>query len=140
MYLGICLLLSSAILQATIVDFDSIIAPDHISDSFQNFVTTTSQNRLVVVDIWTTPCPGCQIVDAAITQLSRQYKDQVVFLKVNVKQHFKFFTESSFYPNTRKVNKVPRILIFAHGKKVADFVGGSKAELETKIKTYLAGY
>ena len=135
-------LLMGQLTQAEIVNFDDITTRTQVSNfgnSFTQYVEKMSQDKLVVVDFWTNPCPGCKTVDRVITSLNRKspYGDNVIFLKIFVKKYMNTFATHSFYPNTRKVSKVPRVLIFSHGAKVEDFVAERPREIQRKIDHYL---
>ena len=122
---------------ARIINFDDIVNPNDVVGSFRNAVENLSKTALVVVDFWTKPCPTCKRLNPAFDQLNSAHGDRVVIIKLFVKKYLRNFAHASFYPNTGKVAKVPRILIFKAGAKVDDFMAERPSDLISKVNSHL---
>jgi len=124
-------------IHARIINFDDLVNQHDILGSFKNTVETLSKDTLVVVDFWTKPCPTCQNIKSVFDELHKTYADRITIVKVYVKKYLAHFMRPNFYPNTLRVAKVPRVLIFKSGIKVDDFLANNKQDVVKKVQKHL---
>lgn len=71
----------------------------------------------VVVDFYSTECPPCEALSSKFEDLSRQYGNDVKFLKI-------FRQQNRDLANMLEVKSSPTLLFFDNGKEIADRLGG----------------
>lgn len=74
----------------------------------------------VLVEFYTTWCPGCRQMAPVITLLEKEYRDKVRFIQINA-------VEEPELAERYKVIGVPLFYIFHDGHIVDTFVGGMPA-------------
>ena len=127
--------LSNLSTYARIIDFDKQLknsSSQNVIEILNSLVTQESKEKLVVVDFWTSPCPGCNEISSAIKSLEKVVGEKVVFIKVYVKAKY-----GQRFISTFKIQSVPRILIFKQGQKIEDRVISSTAKLKNLIYKHL---
>jgi thioredoxin 1 len=86
-------------------------------------------NKLpVFVDFWATWCGPCKLAEPVLEELSEEYKDKVLFAKIDVDKNP---TQSQKYG----VMSIPTAILFKDGKELGRQVGfAGKANFEDLIK------
>lgn len=79
----------------------------------------------VVVDYYSPSCGPCRMIAPAYEQMAKQYRDKVVFLKVNV--------QSAGGGVAQGVRSMPTFRFFFYGKKKHEFSGGDEGQLRTWV-------
>ncbi len=81
----------------------------------------------VFVDFWAEWCGPCRAVSPAVEELSKEYKDKVDFVKVNVDQNNELAQKYS-------VVSIPTLAIFEDGKVIAQAAGAASKD---SIRSYI---
>ena len=93
-----------------------------------NFEKEIKNNKIVVVDFWTSWCGPCKAMAPVFEELSKEMKD-VKFAKINVDENTEIATKF-------RVQSIPTFIIFKEGKPVGTIIGGqSKSSLKAKIES-----
>jgi thioredoxin 1 len=95
-----------------------------------NFEDVISKNNVVFVDCWAPWCAPCHIYEPIFNKVAEQYKDKVVFARLNV-------DENPRTADKYNVMNIPTTLIFVKGKLVDQIVG---AVDEDTLKSYVEKY
>jgi thioredoxin 1 len=95
-----------------------------------NFDDVISKNNVVFVDCWAPWCAPCHIYEPIFNKVAEQYKDKVVFARLNV-------DENPRTADKYNVMNIPTTLIFVKGKLVDQIVG---AVDEDTLKSYVEKY
>lgn len=95
------------------------------SQQFEQEVLNSSNP--VFVDFWAEWCGPCRAVSPAVEELSKEYKDKVDFVKVNVDQNNDLAKKYSVF-------SIPTLAIFANGKVIAQTAGAASKD---SIKSYI---
>jgi thioredoxin 1 len=95
------------------------------SQQFEQEVLNSSNP--VFVDFWAEWCGPCRAVSPAVEELSKEYKDKVDFVKVNVDQNNDLAKKYSVF-------SIPTLTIFANGKVIAQTAGAASKD---SIKSYI---
>jgi thioredoxin 1 len=95
----------------------------------QDFDSQVLQNKLpVLVDFWAEWCGPCRMAGPILEELSEDYKDKVLVMKLNVDQNP---TSSQKY----SVMSIPTTVLFKGGKEIGRQVGFSgKQTFESLMK------
>lgn len=82
----------------------------------------------VLVDFWATWCGPCRLAEPVLEELSDQYKDKVIIIKLNVDEN----------PTTTQnygIMSIPTTVLFKDGKEMGRQVGfAGKGPFEELIK------
>ncbi len=98
-------------------------------EQWQNEVINS--NKPVFVDFWAEWCGPCRMVSPTVEELSKEYKDKVNFVKVNVDQNNELASKYNVF-------SIPTLAIFRDGKVIAQTAGAaSKESLRTYIDKHL---
>ena len=81
----------------------------------------------VFVDFWAEWCGPCRAVSPAVEELSKEYKDKVDFVKVNVDQNNELTQKYSIF-------SIPTLTIFENGKVIAQTAGAASKD---SIRSYI---
>jgi len=101
----------------------------HLNDN--NFdKEITSQNKFVLVDFFAVWCPPCSALSPILENLEKEYKDKVVFAKIDVDKCPK--TSQKF-----GVSPIPMVVLLKDKKEVDQFIGFKP---EATIKKWLDKY
>jgi len=99
-----------------------------------NFETTVEESELpMVVDVYSSNCPPCKLMEPIFKELSNEYKDRVVFGKINCD------TESEL-AKKYDVQKLPTILFINPGEETPAMATSgftSKKDMDAKIGEFL---
>jgi len=80
-----------------------------------------SADKPVLVDFWAEWCTPCQMLSPALEKLEKEYKDKIIFAKLNIDVAP---TTASNY----QVNQIPTIMLFKEAKPISGFLGLKPAE------------
>ena len=94
-------------------------------EQWQNEVINS--DKPVFVDFWAEWCGPCRMVSPTVEELSKEYKDKVNFVKVNVDQNNELASKYNIF-------SIPTLAIFRDGKVIAQTAGAASKE---SIKTYI---
>jgi len=98
-------------------------------EQWQNEVINS--DKPVFVDFWAEWCGPCRMVSPTVEELSKEYKDKVNFVKVNVDQNNELASKYNVF-------SIPTLVIFRDGKVIAQTAGAaSKESLRTYIDKHL---
>ncbi|RPJ63156.1 MAG: thioredoxin [Dehalococcoidia bacterium] len=78
--------------------------------------TVLDSQKPVLVDFWAVWCGPCRMVAPIVDELSEEYKDKMVFAKVNV-------DEAPKIASSYNVMSIPTIILFKGGKPFEQVVG-----------------
>lgn len=99
-----------------------------ISLTDQNFEQIVKENnKPVLVDFFAEWCSPCKMLSPILEKIEEEFKEKVIFAKVNV----------DTAPKTSQkygINPIPTVILFKEGKPVGSFVG---LRAEEEIKTWL---
>lgn len=96
------------------------------ADDFKKEVLES--DKPVLIDFWAEWCVPCKKIEPVIEQLSKEFKDYVKFLKINVDENQSIAYEYG-------IRGIPTLILFKNGELVERVVGvTSRKELLKKIK------
>ncbi len=94
-----------------------------VTGSDDNWTKEVSQSSVpVLVDFWAAWCGPCRMVSPTIEKLANKYKGKLKVVKVNV-------DENPDLAMKFNVMSIPTILLFDHGKAMAQQIGAAPAEV-----------
>lgn len=97
---------------------------------FENYIN--DENKPILVDFWAPWCVYCRRIAPALNILAEQYKDVLVFGKVNI-------DEEQGLANEEQIEVIPTLVIYKDGQALSSIVAPeSKAQLEAFIKETLS--
>ncbi|XP_034473551.1 thioredoxin-2 [Drosophila innubila] len=88
---------------------------------------TNAGDKLVVVDFFATWCGPCKMIAPKLEELSQQYAEKIVVLKVDV-------DECESIAMEYEVSSMPTFLFIKNSVKVDQFVGANKDKLTEAIE------
>lgn len=86
--------------------------------------------RLVVIMFTSPTCAACRNINPKISQLSTDFENKVVVIKVDV-------TESNDLAHRYHIHLLPTFMFMRYGKSVDKFSGSDATMLNNKIKSLL---
>nr|2YPM_A Chain A, LAFCA THIOREDOXIN [synthetic construct] len=98
-------------------------------DEFESILSEA--DKLVVVDFTATWCGPCKMIAPKFEELSEEYPDNVVFLKVDVDEVEDVAAEYG-------ISAMPTFQFFKNGKKVDELTGANQEKLKAMIKKHAA--
>lgn len=102
----------------------------HTEVNKDNLSKLLSTDKLVMFDIWAAWCGPCKMIAPALDALSEKYKDDLVFLKHEIK-------DDSYIANKYSVKNIPFVVFIKNGQVVETIVGAKKAaDFEAVILKY----
>ncbi|WP_185872543.1 thioredoxin [Blattabacterium cuenoti] len=94
-------------------------------ESFEKVII--SANKPIVVDFWAPWCAPCRTLSSILEDVSNEYKDKVLVVKINVDKNPKI---SSRYG----IRSIPTILFFKNREKIDMHIGvATKEEIRKKL-------
>lgn len=87
-------------------------------------------DKLVVIMFTSESCAACRNIDPKVTQVSREYGDRIVVVKVNV-------NGSNDLAHRYHIHLLPTFLFMRYGKNLDKFSGADSTMLNLKIKELL---
>ncbi len=94
----------------------------------EDYEDLISENRRVILDLWSTWCGPCIQMDPVVESLAEKYDKEIKFGKVNVE-------ENKDIPSEFDVQSLPSILIFRDGEIVKKISGQlNKEEFECVLE------
>lgn len=96
------------------------------------FDNELKSDKLVFIDFYADWCSPCKMLSPILDELSNEYKDKVVFLKVDIDKDQDIAVKY-------KIRNIPALFIFKDGNIVGQKVGAmSKSMLKAFIDSCLA--
>jgi thioredoxin 1 len=94
----------------------------------QNFEQTIKESQKpVLVDFFAEWCPPCKMLSPILENLEKEYKERVVFTKVNV-------DACPLVAQKFGINPIPNVILLKEGKQADSFIG---LRSEEEIKNWL---
>jgi len=90
----------------------------------------SNAQKLVLVDFWAVWCGPCSFLAPVLEKLSEEYKEKIIFAKVNI-------DDSPIISQKLGIDRIPNVVLFKDGKVLGGFVG---AQPEEAIKKLLEGF
>lgn len=87
-------------------------------------------DKLVVIMFTSPGCAACTTVDPKVNQLSAEYGNRVLFIKVDVNK--------SEIAHRYHIHLLPTFMFLKYGKSLDKFSGADATQLAKKINEYLA--
>ncbi|MFH1894820.1 MAG: thioredoxin [Patescibacteria group bacterium] len=75
----------------------------------------------VLIDFWTEWCGPCQILGPILEKVAEEYKEKIVFAKVNV-------DSSPVSSQKYQISQIPTVVLFKGGKPASGFIGARPEE------------
>ena len=98
----------------------------------ENYQTFTTENNLVLVDIWAEWCGPCRMISPIVDQLSSDYHGTLSVGKLDADSNREIIQELG-------VRNIPTILLFKNGEIVDKSVGAaSKEKLVEMINSHIS--
>ncbi|XP_017105762.1 thioredoxin-2 [Drosophila bipectinata] len=88
---------------------------------------TKAGSKLVVLDFFATWCGPCKMISPKLGELSTQYADNIVVIKVDVDECEDIAMEYN-------VSSMPTFVFIKNGVKVEEFAGANATRVEDVIK------
>lgn len=89
------------------------------------------KDKLVIVDMWAEWCGPCKMMEPIIEEVSKEYKESVKIVKLNIDQNQQT-------PMKFSVMNIPTLLFFKDKKEVDRIIGAlPKNQLVKKIKEHI---
>ena len=76
----------------------------------------------VLVDFWSASCFPCLILSPVLGKLAEEYKDKVIFTKLNIDQ-------APLIAAEYEIDRVPIVLLFKKGELASGFIGVQPEEI-----------
>lgn len=88
--------------------------------------------KLVVIDFFANWCGPCKIISSKLEELSNQYADKAVVLKVNVDDNDELAVDYN-------VTSMPTFVFIKNQQIIDIFVGGNPDKLTKNMEKYISG-
>ena len=99
--------------------------------SSDNFEEAVNKHPLLVIDCWAPWCAPCRMVAPVIEELSRDYRGQIAFGKLNV-------DENQAIAMKYQIMSIPTLLIFKNGQLIDQKIGAKpRTALEPELARYI---
>lgn len=96
-----------------------------------NFKKFTSENGIVLVDIWATWCVPCKTISPMIDEISNEFKNKVKVGKLDADPNPTTITEM-------KIRNVPTLVVYKNGIEVERHSGvTNKKDISKMLENYL---
>lgn len=89
-------------------------------------------DTLVIIDFYATWCGPCKTVAPIVDRIAAQYKDELIFLKVDVDEKNTEDLVSDY-----KIEIMPTFVFKRNGKTIASISGGNEKKLRDLIEKHL---
>ena len=83
----------------------------------ETFNTIISQNKLVVVDFYSTECPPCEAFAPKFHALHELYKEDILFVKI-------FRQENKELAQKLGISSSPSVIFFKDGQQIGELLSG----------------
>ncbi len=105
---------------------------DYINTSDSDFEKDIdAKDKLVIVDMWAEWCSPCKMMEPIIEEISKEYKESVKIVKLNIDQNQQT-------PMKFSVMNIPTLLFFKDKREVDRIIGAlPKNQLVKKIKEHI---
>jgi thioredoxin 1 len=104
---------------------------ENLTDLTFNSFIESKKEQLMVVDFWAEWCGPCKALSPVLQELSTEYEDKVMFVKLEFDQCADL---SEYY----KIKALPTIVFLKNGKEIERMTGfKTKSVLKEKIDSLL---
>ena len=75
-----------------------------------------NEAKPILVDFWSASCMPCFALLPTLEKLAEEYKDKVIFAKINI-------NEAPLTAQEYEIDRIPAVFLFREGKLAAGFIG-----------------
>lgn len=80
----------------------------------------------VLVDFWAEWCGPCQMLSPVLEKVAEEYKEKIIFVKVNV-------DSTPIISQKYQINQIPSVVLFKNEKPASGFIGARDEEFIKKF-------
>lgn len=101
---------------------------EKLPKSFEDLIA--SREKPVLVDFWAEWCPPCKMMNPVLSQLSGEWKDRLMIVKINT-------DEQPYLSSRYGISSIPTMILFKKGTEAKRLVGAMSLQ---NLKKSLEGY